>query len=29
MSKCIGCGVKLHTINNETLGYTTNLDNKL
>jgi len=29
MSKCIGCGVKLQTINNETLGYTTNLDNKL
>jgi len=29
MSKCIGCGVKLQTINNDTLGYTTNLDNKL
>ncbi|MBQ2946594.1 MAG: ribosome biogenesis GTPase YqeH [Bacilli bacterium] len=29
MSKCIGCGVKLQTINNKTLGYTTNLDNKL
>ena len=29
MSKCIGCGVKLQTNNNEELGYTTNLDNKL
>lgn len=29
MSKCIGCGVKLQTNNNETLGYTTNLDNRL
>ena len=29
MSKCIGCGVKLQTNSNETLGYTTNLDNKL
>ena len=29
MSKCIGCGVKLQTNNNEILGYTTNLDNKL
>lgn len=29
MSRCIGCGVKLQTINNDTLGYTTNLDNKL
>ena len=29
MSKCIGCGVKLQTNNNEIIGYTTNLDNKL
>ena len=29
MSKCIGCGVKLQTNSNESLGYTTNLDNKL
>ena len=29
MSKCIGCGVKLQTNNNEILGYTTNLNNNL
>lgn len=29
MSKCIGCGVNLQTINNGDLGYTTNFNNKL